>query len=55
MSGNASSAASSTASLRVLLVEDDEGDAVLVRELLTDAAVPVDLVWARSLGEAKRL
>lgn len=55
MSADASSPASSTASLRVLLVEDDEGDAVLVRELLTDAAVPVDLVWARSLGEAHRL
>lgn len=41
--------------LRVLLVEDDEGDAVLVRELLTDAAVPVDLVWAPSLGGAERL
>ncbi len=41
--------------LRVLLVEDDEGDAVLVQELLADAAVAVDLVWARSLGEAERL
>jgi serine phosphatase RsbU (regulator of sigma subunit) len=46
---------SSTATLRVLLVEDDEGDAVLVRELLTDAATPVDLMWASSLGEAERL
>lgn len=46
---------SPTATLRVLLVEDDEGDAVLVRELLADAAAPVDLVWARSLGEAERL
>jgi serine phosphatase RsbU (regulator of sigma subunit) len=45
----------STATLRVLLVENDEGDAVLVRELLADAAAPVDLVWARSLGEAERL
>jgi serine phosphatase RsbU (regulator of sigma subunit) len=43
------------APLRVLLVEDDEGDAVLVRELLTDAAAPVDLVWAPSLGAAERL
>ncbi|MGH3547048.1 MAG: response regulator [Pseudonocardiaceae bacterium] len=55
MSADASSPASSTASLRVLLVEDDEGDAVLVRELLTDAGVSVDLVWARSLGDAQRL
>jgi serine phosphatase RsbU (regulator of sigma subunit) len=46
---------SPTAKLRVLLVEDDEGDAVLVRELLADAATPVDLVWAPSLGEAERL
>ena len=46
---------SSTATLRVLLVEDDEGDAVLVRELLTDAAAPVDLMWAPSLGAAERL
>jgi serine phosphatase RsbU (regulator of sigma subunit) len=46
---------SSIAALRVLLVEDDEGDAVLVRELLTDAAAPVDLVWAPSLGAAERL
>jgi serine phosphatase RsbU (regulator of sigma subunit) len=46
--------ASRTAPLRVLLVEDDEGDAVLVRELLTDTATPPDLVWARSLGEAEQ-
>lgn len=46
---------SPTATLRVLLVEDDEGDAVLVRELLTDVAMPVDLVWASSLGEAERV
>jgi CheY-like chemotaxis protein len=55
MSAEASPAASSTPSLRVLLVEDDEGDAILVRELLADAAALVDLVWARSLGEAERL
>ncbi|HET9254719.1 MAG TPA: SpoIIE family protein phosphatase [Pseudonocardiaceae bacterium] len=42
------------APLHVLLVEDDEGDAVLVRELLTDAAAPVELVWARSLSEAQQ-
>jgi CheY-like chemotaxis protein len=45
----------STASLRVLLVEDDEGDAVLVQELLADASAPVDLVWARSLSEVEQL
>ena len=38
--------------MRVLLVEDDEGDAFLVRELLLDAGSDVDLVRARSLAEA---
>lgn len=38
---------------RVLLVEDDEGDAVLVRECLLEAGVPdVDVVWRRTLAEA---
>jgi serine phosphatase RsbU (regulator of sigma subunit) len=41
--------------LRVLLVEDDEGDAVLVRELLADAAASVDLVRATSLAAAERM
>ncbi|MDQ1585096.1 MAG: hypothetical protein QOH80_461 [Actinomycetota bacterium] len=40
------------AKTRVLLVEDDEGDAFLVRELLLDAAVDIDLVRVRSLAEA---
>lgn len=39
-------------SLRVLLIEDDEGDAFLVRELLLDAGSEVELVRARSLAEA---
>lgn len=38
--------------LRVLLIEDDEGDAFLVRELLLDAGSGVDLQRARSLAEA---
>jgi serine phosphatase RsbU (regulator of sigma subunit) len=38
--------------LRILLVEDDEGDAFLVRELLTEAEAPFDLVVATSLREA---
>jgi serine phosphatase RsbU (regulator of sigma subunit) len=46
---------SGTSPLRVLLVEDDEGDAVLVRELLADASAPVDLLWAQSLSEVERL
>src|SRR6201999_614979 len=37
----------------VLLIEDDDGDALLVTELLRDAAAPVTMRRARSLGEAK--
>jgi serine phosphatase RsbU (regulator of sigma subunit) len=37
---------------KVLLIEDDEGDAVLVRELLADVDDSPDLVWVRSLEEA---
>jgi serine phosphatase RsbU (regulator of sigma subunit) len=40
---------------RVLLIEDDDADALLVEELLLDAAAPVTLRRARSLGEAKPL
>src|SRR5690349_5069136 len=37
---------------RVLLVEDDEGDALLVRECLVDAGVPeVDVLWQRTLAD----
>ncbi|MDT0165535.1 SpoIIE family protein phosphatase [Actinotalea sp. AC32] len=39
-------------SLRVLLVEDDDGDAVLVEELFADANLDVDLRRARSLEAA---
>lgn len=38
---------------RVLLVEDDEGDAFLVQELLLEADLPVDLTWVRSLSDAQ--
>jgi len=38
--------------LRVLLVEDDEGDAFLVRELLHEAEAPFDLEVATTLREA---
>ena len=41
--------------LRILLVEDDEGDAFLVRELLDEAGAPFELVVARSLREARGL
>ncbi|BBH65909.1 serine/threonine phosphatase [Actinoplanes sp. OR16] len=39
--------------LRILLVEDDEGDAFLVRELLTEADAPFELTVASSLREAR--
>jgi serine phosphatase RsbU (regulator of sigma subunit) len=41
--------------LRILLVEDDEGDAFLVRELLTEAEAPFELTVASSLREARGL
>jgi serine phosphatase RsbU (regulator of sigma subunit) len=37
---------------RVLLVEDDDADAILVEELLVDAGDPFDVVRARTLREA---
>jgi serine phosphatase RsbU (regulator of sigma subunit) len=39
--------------LRVLLVEDDEADAFLVGELLTEVRAPVELVVVKSLAEAR--
>ena len=38
--------------IRTLLVEDDDGDALLVQELIEEAGAPVELVRARTLGEA---
>jgi serine phosphatase RsbU (regulator of sigma subunit) len=38
--------------LRILLVEDDEGDAFLVRELLSEAEAPFELIVATSMREA---
>ena len=38
--------------LRVLLVEDDDGDALIVEDLLDEAAAPVDLVHVRTMAEA---
>ena len=40
--------------LRVLLVEDDEGDAFLVSELLAETGAEIDLVVAISLTEARQ-
>jgi serine phosphatase RsbU (regulator of sigma subunit) len=41
--------------VRVLLVEDDDGDALIVEELLRDAGADIALRRARSFGEAKRM
>ena len=41
--------------VRVLLVEDDDGDAFLVGELLGEAVHPVELVRARTLAEAEAM
>ena len=38
--------------VRVLLVEDDDGDAFLVSELLEEAMTPVELLRARTVAEA---
>ncbi len=40
--------------MRILLIEDDDGDALLVDELLLDAGAPFALRRARSLAEASR-
>jgi hypothetical protein len=37
---------------RVLLIEDDEGDAFLVRELLIEVAPEIDIVTAATMAEA---
>jgi CheY-like chemotaxis protein len=41
--------------LHILLVEDDEGDAFLVRELLAEVEAPFDLMVASSLREAQTM
>ncbi|GLW77686.1 serine/threonine phosphatase [Actinokineospora globicatena] len=41
--------------VRVLLVEDDAGDALLVEELLADVDAPIRLTRAQSLAEAQPL
>lgn len=39
--------------VRVLLVEDSEADAFLVRELLSETGAPFEVQWVRTLGEAR--
>ena len=41
--------------VHVLLIEDDDGDALLVQELLLEASAPVALNRVRSITEAKPL
>lgn len=38
--------------LRILVVEDDEGDAILVREHLQDGGLPHETVWVRTVDDA---
>src|SRR5579871_5350033 len=56
MTSNAELDAAATTSghdqVPVLLVEDDDGDALLVEELLRDVDAPVVVLRARSLGQA---
>jgi CheY-like chemotaxis protein len=40
--------------LSVLLVEDDRADALLVEELIADAAVDIDFTWTPSISDAER-
>ncbi|MGW0796254.1 PP2C family protein-serine/threonine phosphatase [Streptomyces sp. NPDC002692] len=41
------------AAAALLLVEDDAGDALLVREVLADSGLPMDVTWCKSLAEAR--
>jgi CheY-like chemotaxis protein len=41
--------------IQVLLIEDDDGDALIVEELLLEAGAPVTAHRARSLAEATPL
>jgi serine phosphatase RsbU (regulator of sigma subunit) len=45
--------ASRAGRIRVLLIEDDDGDALLVDELLLDAGAPFSMSRARSIAEAR--
>ncbi|TRW77033.1 SpoIIE family protein phosphatase [Mycolicibacterium sp. 018/SC-01/001] len=40
--------------LRILLVEDDRGDAILVEELISDAGVDMRVQWAESMADAEK-
>jgi serine phosphatase RsbU (regulator of sigma subunit) len=38
----------------LLLVEDDQADAVLVEDLISDAVADIEVVWAQSMAHAER-
>ena len=40
--------------LSVLLIEDDRADAILVEELIADAAADIGCAWAQSMADAER-
>jgi serine phosphatase RsbU (regulator of sigma subunit) len=48
-----SGAARPVNAVRVLLIEDDAGDAYLVQDLLEHSGELFDITWVRSLGEAR--
>ena len=52
--GASGASAARTGAASVLLVEDDDGDALIVTELLADAGVDVELRRARTIEEAGR-
>src|SRR5215470_18726523 len=49
---HATEGTASTEVVPVLLIEDDDADALLVREYLDDAGLAVELSWRRSMAEA---
>jgi serine phosphatase RsbU (regulator of sigma subunit) len=40
--------------LSLLLVEDDRADAILVEELIADAGLSIDVIWAESMARAEQ-
>ena len=40
--------------LSLLLVEDDRADAILVEEMIADAGLEIDVVWAESMARAEQ-
>jgi len=47
-------AAAATSPIRILLVEDDDGDALLVEELFAVSGAQVELIRAQTLADARR-